>query len=311
MLLSATIAASSIQAAEKKKKDNRPEEEATVETVEIAPGVMSVVSNPDVPLSMKFCGQDVDLDPVYMFERMDRELTSLCYTHGSTLLAIKRANRYFPMIREILKKNGVPEDMVYLACTESTLDPFAISPAKAAGLWQFMPDTGRQYGLEVNEYVDERFHPVKSTEAACKYLLAAYKKYGKWESVASSYNAGMGRISNELRNQGVDSSWDLWLVNETTRYPFRIIAYKLILEDPAKYGFNLAENQLYQPLNYQVVKVDKPIESWSKWAADHDITYRDLREANPWIRANYLTNKSGKVYEVLVPDKEKNKRSKL
>lgn len=272
---------------------------------------MAMVSNPVVPETMEFCGQKVDLDPIYMFERMDRELTSLCYTHGSTLLAIKRANRYFPMMRGILKKNGVPEDMVYLACTESTLDPFAISPAKAAGLWQFMPETGRQYGLEVNEYVDERFHPVKSTEAACRYLLAAYKKYGKWESVASSYNAGMGRISNELKNQGVDSSWDLWLVNETTRYPFRIIAYKLILENPGKYGFNVADDQLYRQLDYQVVKVDKPVESWSKWAADHGITYRDLREANPWIRANYLINKSGKVYEVLVPDKEKNKRSKL
>ncbi len=270
----------------------------------------SAVVNPLVPSEMTFCGQTIDLDPYYMYERLDRELSAISFTHGSTLLTIKRANRYFPMMAPILEKNKVPLDMLYLACTESLLDPFAVSPAKAAGMWQFMPETGRQYGLEVNDYVDERFHPEKATEAACKYLKAAYAKYGSWESVASSYNAGMGRISNELANQGVKSSFDLWLVNETTRYPFRILAYKLLMENPRGYGFTLTADQLYQPLEYDIVEVNTPVESWTAWAQEHGVTYRDLREANPWIRANYLTNKSGKVYQVKVPVKDKNRRSK-
>lgn len=272
---------------------------------------LTAVYNPRVPGSMTFCGQEVDLDPAYMAERLDRELTAVAYTHGNTLLTLKRANRYFPLMAPILERNGVPLDMLYLACTESMLNPYALSPAKAAGLWQFMPDTGRQYGLEVNDYVDERYHPVKATEAACKYLKAAYAKYGSWESVASSYNAGMGRISNELQAQGVGSSFDLWLVEETTRYPFRILAYKLIMEQPAAYGFRLAPDQLYQPLEYEVVKVDTEVPDWRVWAREHGVTYRDLREANPWIRATYLTNKSGKVYEVNVPVKDRNLRSKL
>ena len=272
---------------------------------------LSPVYNPQVPRSMEFCGQKVDLDPAYMFERMDRELTALSYTHGSTLLTLKRANRYFPLMAPILKENGIPSDMLYLACVESTLDPTIVSPAKAAGLWQFMPDTGRQYGLEVNDYVDERYHPVKSTVAACKYLRDAYRKYGSWEAVASSYNAGMGRISRELEAQQVGSSFDLWLVSETTRYPFRILATKLIFEDPAQYGFHLKADQLYQPLAYETIEVTGPVDDWSAWAVDHGITYRDLREANPWIRAKSLPNKEGRTYQVAVPTKEANVRSKM
>lgn len=272
---------------------------------------MSDVVNPRVPMSMTFCSQTVDLDPMYMYERLDRELTSLCYTHGNTLLTMKRSARYFPMMKEILRRNNIPEDMVYLACTESMLDPTIVSPAKAAGLWQFMPSTGEEYNLEVNEYVDERYHPVKSTEAACRYLRNAYSRYGDWVSVASSYNAGMGRISKELKNQGVDTSFDLWLVNETTRYPFRILAYKLIFENPAAFGFHIDNDQLYHPLSYTTVEVKTPVESWVDWAKAHGITYRDLREANPWIRSSKLPNTQGKTYQVLVPNRDANKRSKL
>lgn len=275
------------------------------------PAAPATVVNPVVPMKMEIFGEKVDLDPVYNAERLDRELTALSYTHGNTLLCLKRANRYFPMMAPILERGGIPLDMLYLACTESTLNPRALSPAKAAGLWQFMPETGRQYGLEVNEYVDERYHPIKATEAAVKYLKAAYNRYGNWVSAASSYNAGMGRISNELAAQQVDTSLDLWLVEETTRYPFRIMAYKLILEEPQRYGFTVSADQLYQPLEYDIVEVDTAVPDWGEWARSLGVTYRDLREANPWIRAKSLPNKDGKTYQVFVPKLDKNLRSKL
>ena len=261
----------------------------------------SNVVNPEIPMEVEFAGQKISLDRVDMMERLDRELTSMVYTHGNTLLTIKRANRLFPVMAPILKENGVPLDILYLACIESTLDIRAVSAAKAAGLWQFMPETGRQYGLEVNEYVDERYHTEKATLAACKYLKAAYSKYGNWESVAASYNGGMGRISSELTKQGVKSAFDLYLVNETNRYIFRLIAQKIIMENPSSYGFHLTEGQLYQPIETIDVEVSKPVPDWQQWAIERGFNYMILRELNPWIRDRQLPNKSGKTYIVKLP----------
>ena len=261
----------------------------------------SVVKNPVVPEEITFAGQKIDLRDTDLRERVDRELTGMAYTHGNTLLQIKRANRYFPVLAPILKKNGVPLDLLYLACIESTMNPRAVSPAKAAGLWQFMPSTGKEYGLEVNEYVDERFDPEKETEAACRYLKNALKRYGNWESVAASYNAGMGRISSELSAQGVDSAFDLWLADETMRYVVRLLAAKLIMENPRAYGYELAASQLYRPRNYRIVEVSGPVDDWAAWAAGNGSTYREVREHNPWIRAKSLPNKSGKTYRVKIP----------
>lgn len=268
------------------------------------------VVNPKLPKSVSFAGQKFDLDNSDTYERLDRELTAMAFTHGTTLLTLKRANRYMPVIVPILKANGIPADLVYLAAIESNFNPLAYSPAKAAGLWQFMPATGKEYGLEVNDYVDERYHPVLATEAACRYLRNAYGKYGSWESVAASYNAGMGRISRELEAQGVDSATDLWLPQETMRYPFRLLAMKIMLEHPKEFGYHLSEDQLYQPYRYDIVNVDGPVESWIDWAKEHGTTYMELRNFNPWIRATSLPNKSGKVYQVYVPKKDSLKRSK-
>lgn len=269
----------------------------------------SIVLNPEVPKQITFANQKIDLDRIDMWERLDRELTSLTYTHGSTLLTLKRANRFFPILAPILKENGLPLDFLYLACTESMLDTRAYSPAKAAGLWQFIPATGKAYGLEINEYVDERLNIEKATIAACKYLKESYKKYGNWESVACAYNAGNGRITSELTKQQVTSSFDLHLVSETSRYMFRILAYKIILENPRNYGFFVTENQLYQPIESDIVEVNTPISDWPTWAKEHGITYAQLREQNPWIQAKYLHNRSGKVYKVKIPKKESLYRS--
>lgn len=271
--------------------------------------VFSSIENPIIPKSMTFAGKSVDLDRVDMFERLDRELTSMAYTHGNTLLVLKRANKYFPELIPILKKNGIPEDMVYLACIESTLNPRAYSGAKAAGLWQFIPSTAKQYGLEVNEYVDERYNTAKATEAACRYMKSAYSKYGNWESVAASYNGGMGRITNEIAAQGEESAYNLYLVDETARYIYRLLAMKLIMETPAKYGYHLKADQLYQPVRTRQVTVDYPVDDWAEWAKKQGVSYMQLRDFNPWIRAKSLPNKTGKSYTVLIPEKNDMHRS--
>ena len=266
-----------------------------------ASAVFNVTANPDIPTSVTFAGEKVDFDRLDMAERLDRELTSIIYGQTSTLLCFKRANRHFPALAKILKEQNVPLDFLYLAVTESTMDCNAYSSAHAAGLWQLLAATGRQYGLEVTDEVDERYDPERSTLAACKYLKAAYAKYGHWPTVAASYNAGMGKISGELSKQGVESSFDLYLVQETSRYVFRIIAYKLLMENPKRYGYRLRTAQLYQPVSYKTVEVATSVPNWMTWARQQGITYAQLREANPWIRATKLTNAGGKTYKVRVP----------
>lgn len=270
----------------------------------------SKVLNPEIPSSITFAGQEINFDRIDMWERLDRELTSLTYTHGNTLLTIKRANRIFPILAPIMKKHGLPLDFLYLVCTESSLNIRAYSPAKAAGLWQFIPSTGKSYGLEINEYVDERLNIEKATIAACQYLKSAYNNYGNWESVASAYNAGNTRISSELDKQQVESAFDLYLNQETSRYMFRILAYKIIMENPRKYGFILNEDQLYQPIECNVVEINTPIPNWPTWAKEHGITFAQLREVNPWIQSKELENKLGKTYQIKIPKKESLYRSK-
>ena len=276
-----------------------------------SPTPLAAVRNPKVPQKVTFADATVDLDLIDMFERLDRELTSMAYTHGNTLLTIKRANRYFPEMAPILKEEGVPLDLLYLACIESTLNNRALSPAKAAGFWQFMPSTAKEYGLEVSDTVDERYDVAKSTRAACRYLKSAYKKYGNWESAAASYNGGQGRISSELASQKAQTAYDLWLVDETSRYMFRLLAMKMIMEDPAAYGFILSADQLYQPLEYDTYQVNTSVSDWPTWAKEHGTNYLTLREHNPWIRAKSLTNKSGKTYTVRIPTEKSMKRSTL
>lgn len=273
------------------------------------PSYIVAITNPQIPKTMEFAGQRIDFDRVDMYERLDRELTSLTYTHSNTLLLIKRANKYFPVLAPILKKQGVPEDLLYLACVESILNPCAVSPAKAAGIWQFMATTAKQYGLEVNEWVDERYDIEKETEAACRYLKKAYSEYGNWESAAAAYNGGPNRITTELDSQMAESSFDLQLVDETSRYVFRILATKMIMENPAAYGFTLTADQLYQPLDYIIETVSGPVNSWPQWAKQRGISYAQLREANPWIRSKTLPNKSGKTYKVKIPTSQSLYRS--
>ena len=273
-------------------------------------GALLTITTPDVPTSITFAGKKIDLDRIDMTERLDRELDAIVYGQTSMLLCLKRANRYFGPLEKILRDNGVPTDFLYLACTESVLDPLAYSSAKAAGMWQLLAETGRQYGLEVNDEVDERYDPEKSAVAACKYLKSAYNKYGDWATAAASYNAGMGKISGELNKQSQSSSFNLYLTQETSRYVFRILAYKLVLENPQAYGYRLKRSQLYHPIRYTEERVDTSVDSWVDWAKLRGLTYAQLRDANPWIRSTKLTNTSGKTYRVRVPVRDDLSRSK-
>lgn len=270
------------------------------------PEVLSMTASIDVPDEVTFAGEKIDLNRYDLHERYDREINGFTYLHSTTMLLIKRANRIFPIIVPILKAYGIPEDFKYLAVIESSLDPRALSSAKAAGLWQMMPATGKQYGLEISNEVDERYSIEKSTEAACKYLLAAYDKYGSWSSVAISYNAGTGRVSSELDKQQAEDGVDLWLVAESYRYYFRMLAIKSIFEDPYRYGYVISVDQLYKPIDFSEVVVTESIPDLTIFAKQYGISYAELKDFNSWLRDRQLTisAKSAPMYKILIPNQK-------
>lgn len=262
------------------------------------------VTPPTVPTQVTFDKTIIDLRRYDRRERMDREMMSFTYMHSTTMLLIKRANRYFPIVEPILKANGVPDDFKYLMVIESNLNNIARSPAGAAGLWQFMPTTGREFGLEVNDNVDERYNIEKATVAACKYFKQAYGKYGDWMAVSAAYNAGQARISSQLDKQLASHAMDLWLVEETSRYMFRLLAVKEIFSNPQRYGFLLKREHLYPAIPYKKVTVNAPIDNLSDYAKQQGITYAQLRDANPWLRDTSLKNRTGKTYVLHIPTQE-------
>ncbi|MDH6309769.1 membrane-bound lytic murein transglycosylase D [Dysgonomonas sp. PFB1-18] len=270
------------------------------------PHVLSMTKSVGVPHKVDFAGEDLVLDRYDLHERYDREINGFTYLHSTTLLLIKKANRYFPIIEPILKENDIPDDFKYLAVIESSLNHRAVSPAGAVGLWQFMPKTAPSYGLEVSSEVDERYSIEKSTVAACKYFKQAYAKYGSWSSVALSYNAGQGRISGELEKQQAEDGLDLWLVDETTRYYFRMLAIKQVFENPQKYGFVLTEKDLYKPMEFKKVEVTQSIADLTAFAKDNGISYAQLKDFNTWLRDRKLTisAKSQNSYTILIPTQE-------
>lgn len=262
------------------------------------------VTPPTVPNQVSFDGETIDLRRYDRRERMDREMMAFTYMHSTTMLLIKRANRYFPVIEPILKANGIPDDFKYLMVIESSLNNIARSPAGAAGLWQFMPATAKEFGLEVNENVDERYNTKKATIAACKYFKQAYAKYGDWMAVSAAYNAGQGRISSQLDKQLASHAMDLWLVEETSRYMFRLLAVKEVFSNPQRFGFLLKQEHLYPIIGYKEVTIKTPIDSLDAYAQQQGITYAQLRDANPWLRDHSLPNKSGKSYVLQIPTQE-------
>lgn len=263
----------------------------------------AVTVSPAVPTQVQFADKTIDLTRSDRYERMDREILSFTYSHINTILQMKRANRLFPIVVPILKECSVPEDFKYLMIIESNGDIYARSPVGAAGLWQFMEATGREYGLEVNSAIDERYHIEKATRAACKYLKSAYAEYGDWLTVAASYNCGKGNVSKRIDAQKESHAIDLALLPETSRYIFRLMAIKEIFENPEKYGFHLQERDLYKPIPIlTTLQVDTTIASLPDLAAKYILNYMQLRDANPWMRSTTLPNKSRRKYEIKIPD---------
>jgi peptidoglycan lytic transglycosylase D len=255
-----------------------------------------------IPDNLDFAGEPMPLKNPDIYERMDKELLVNTYWQSNGLLMFKRASKYFPIIEPILKKNGIPEDFKYLAVIESGLTN-VVSPAGATGVWQIMPATAKENGLEVNDNVDERYHLEKATQVACKYLKKSKEELGSWTLAAAAYNAGNAGISKRLQEQNVRDYYDLLLGEETGRYVFRIVALKEILSNPAKYGFNFREKDLYTNVPTYEVKVDTPVSDFTKFAEKYGINYKVLKLHNPWLRDRNLLNKSGKSYTIDIPEK--------
>jgi len=255
-----------------------------------------------IPTDLNFAGEMVPQDDPEIMERIDREFLVNTYWQSNAVLLIKRANKYFPIIEPILAKNGIPDDFKYLAVAESGLQNVR-SHAGATGFWQIMKATGREYGLEVNSNVDERYHLEKSTEVACAYLNKWKKKYGNWTLTAASYNAGPGAINKYLGIQQVNDYYDLLLGQETGRYVFRIMAIKEILSHPEKYGFDIGKEDLYSAVPTFKVEVDEPVLSFADFAQQYEINYKILKRHNPWLREPHLNNSSRKAYTIEIPNK--------
>ena len=253
-----------------------------------------------LPDKIDFAGEVVPLERADIRESLDRELLVNTYWHSNTLLAIKRSYRWFPVIEPILKANEIPDDFKYLAVIESALSN-ATSPSGAKGFWQFLEETGKEYGLEITEQVDERYDVEKSTQAACHYLKDAFDRYGSWAMAAASYNMGMGGLQRQLGRQNQQVYWDLLLNEETARYVYRILAMKEIFNHADQYGFVMRPAELYEPLSYSVYPVDTAIANLATFAGERGISYKLLKWYNPWLRENYLKVSQGKSYQIKIP----------
>ena len=254
-----------------------------------------------IPNGLSFAGEKVPTELDDIKERMDRELLVNTYWQSNGLLLIKRAHKYFPLIEPLLKKYGIPDDFKYLAVAESGLENNS-SPAGAAGFWHFLKSSAKEYGLEVNQNVDERYNLEKSTKVAAEYLKKSKKRFGTWTLAAAAYNGGNARIARNLKKQQVTNYYDLLLNSETSRYVFRIVALKEVLSNPRKYGFEFEEDDLYNLPDIKTVKVDTVITNIASFAKKFKTNYKELKLKNAWLRENKLNNKSRKLYKIKIPN---------
>lgn len=253
-----------------------------------------------MPTYLEFAGERVPLENPDIMERMDRELHVNTYWQSNMIILIKRANKHFPKIEALLAEHNLPDDFKYLAVAESSLDNVR-SPAGAAGFWQFLKGTAKEYGLEVNDYVDERYNLDLATEMAAKYLNKSKNRFGTWTLACAAYNAGNAGVNRQLERQDADDYYDVLLNSETSRYVFRILAFKEIMSNPKKYGFNIRPQDLYQEIPTKKVIVDYPITDFAKWSKEQGINYKILKIHNPWLRDTFLKNASKKKYTIEIP----------
>jgi len=253
-----------------------------------------------IPSNLNFAGDKVPLEDFEIKERLDKELLVNTYFHSQTMLYYKRSHRWFPIIEPILKKYGIPNDFKYLPLTESGFSN-SISPKNAVGFWQILKPTGIERGLEINNQVDERYHVEKATEAACKYLLHSYGVFNNWTLVAASYNMGITGLLRQMKRQKTKSYYNLLLNDETSRYIFRILAFKEVISNPELYGFNYRDSDVYEQIPVQIVTIDSSVEQFADFAKQFNINYKLLKTFNPWLRDNYLDNPDNKTYQIKIP----------
>ena len=259
---------------------------------------------PAIPEQLSFAGERVPLENYDTRESLLRELTVSSYMHSRTLITLLVSRRYFSIIEPILERNGIPADFKYLCVAESGLDPNVVSSAKAAGLWQIMPGTGRDFGLEVGAEVDDRYDIEKATEVACAHLLKSKEKFGSWTLAAAAYNLGDAGVEKRMGLQaGIGDYYDLWFPDETRRYMFRILSFKLLFEDPAAYGYLIGDDDYYKVLDdYHIATTAEKNIKWPEFAAQHGTTYKMLRELNHWIRDYAYANAKGRTLSVKIPN---------
>lgn len=255
---------------------------------------------PKLPRSLNFAGEEVPLHYFDVKESLERELTILSYWHATMLYILQLSGRWFPVIKPILAEENVPEDFIYLCVAESSLQNL-VSPVGAAGFWQFMKGTAKDYHLEVSDAVDERYNLEKATRAACAYLKESHAKYKSWTLAAASYNMGSHNTGKRIDQQGESNYYNMHLPVETSRYLFRILAFKLLMNDPANYGYNLDSANYYKPLLFKKAEVNHSIESLSDFARQHHTNYKMLKLYNPWLRDRKLPVKGNKHYTLLLP----------
>jgi len=255
---------------------------------------------PVLPEELDFCGEKVPLSDIDVRERVERELLVNTYWSSATVLILKRANRWFPVIEPILKQYGIPDDFKYMAVIESGLTN-VVSPAGAAGFWQFMDAAGNKYGLEITKEIDERYNVEKATVAACKYLLDSFSRYNNWTLAAASYNHGLNGVDRQINRQKTKDYYNLYLNPETFRFIARIVAMKEIMQNPKKYGFDIEPENLYQPIETKEIKVTTGISDLVDFALKHEVNYKIIKLLNPWLRDNSLPNRNGKTYYIKIP----------
>lgn len=260
-------------------------------------------SVPEIPANPEFCGEKVPLDKFDVKERFEKELIINKYYHSTTIQSLRRTTKWFPLISEILKKNNVPEDFKYLALIESNLENL-VSYRGATGFWQIMPDAGKELGLEINNEIDERYDVIKSTEAACRYLKNAYTRFGNWTTAAASYNIGLSGISRLMDKQKTQNYYDVYMGEETSRYIFRILAMKELVNNPEKFGYFLRETDYFAQFEYKEITINDKIESWVDFAIENKISYRQFKAFNPWVRDYQLQNKENKIYKIRLPKED-------
>ena len=272
--------------------------------------VSAQISLPEIPSELTFSGEPVPLDDRNIKERFEKELIINMNKHASTILILKESGRWKSSLQAMLDDAKVPRDFFFLAVIESELDPISRSSAGATGFWHFTESSAREYGLEISDYVDERRDPEKSTRAACEFLKRAYKKFGSWTLAAAAFNRGSKGIENaikaQLKGQDTTNYYQLYLNEETSRYVFRILALKLIIEAPEKYGYRLSPSDYYQPVEYKTIFIEKSIQDLPQFAKSLGVSYQTLKEHNPWIQnTDYkLVLKEGKKYKIRIPAKK-------